>query len=703
VNSNHKKILFVGDFCLSGDAAAEVVNKKGLKPFQELKTLVAKDCIVIANIECPFTSQEDGKLYKWANLKANPEMASVLEGLSVGVIGNNHIGDYGHKGALDTINILQKKNINYAGYGGDISEALKPAIINMAGLKIEILSLCCITTNSECIATHDSPGVAPIGMEIVKKAVIEAKANCEIVILFLHWGIEWVHEPAPDQMRIARHAIDCGADAVIGCHSHTIQSYERYKGKWIFYSLGNFLFKAGYAEKHDKFGNIIKIPLIQKKENKQSMGVEFEVDHRSTHKSILLSNIYFFESCQNLSIKPIQKERLTFNLGESVKKLQDFSRMNNNYLESRSEIVYKTKLRNGIVAYWYMIESLNDFGNRTFFKKVFAYFINKVSRYRKNLSIKVVRLIHKLYIHFKWFKDESVLPLSKDHHNYYIIIHRYYWKKLGSYPNLIKCNAFNDKIQWLKLFDQDQEMIRCSDKLLVRDYIEERIGNKHLPRLYQAHDHFSEIDFSSLPKSFVIKTNHDSGTVILVKDKDRFDKQIAEKHIEEALSKTYGWLKGEWAYSYIKPKVFVEEYLNPESDINPPDYKFYCVEGKARFCHFIYDRNIEPKEQIIDLAGEDLKTLLYPSFKYGDAFVKPSNWTEMIRIAELLGRGFKFVRVDLYNVNNIIICGEMTFWPMAGCYKGEGQKKLGKYLDFDRKTSKPFLIPQLDREIGRQR
>lgn len=259
----------------------------------------------------------------------------------------------------------------------------------------------------------------------------------------------------------------------------------------------------------------------------------------------------------------------------------------------------------------------------------------------------------------------------------------------------MNCRDFNDRIQWLKLFDQDPEIIRCSDKVTVRDYVSERVGPQYLTKLYQVHKRFDDIDFDSLPCAFVIKANHDSGTVILVKDKAQLDKSAAREQIDSALSRPYGWENGEWAYYYVKPRVLIEEYLNPESSNAPPDYKFYCVNGSIRFCHYIYDRGQDTKEQLLDPVGKTIDADLYPTFKLGSAFVKPPNWPEMIEIAERIADKYKCVRVDLYNVSGRIVLGELTFWPMAGLYKSEGQKKLGHLLDFDRKTFKKPILERL--------
>lgn len=212
---------------------------------------------------------------------------------------------------------------------------------------------------------------------------------------------------------------------------------------------------------------------------------------------------------------------------------------------------------------------------------------------------------------------------------------------------------------------------------------------------------FSEIRFEHLPSQFVIKTNHDSGSVLVVRDKSKLDYEATKNRFDQALRRAYGWANGEWSYAYIRPKIFIEEFLWNESG-SPPDYKFYVVNGVVKFCRYIYDRHEGGKEQTIDLNGNDLRLDFNQSFQYGNSFNKPDCWEDMISGAEDLAYGFKFVRVDMYLLpQGRIVIGEMTFWPMAGYYKGSGQKALGHLLDFDCTTFKHFLIPILEAEQSR--
>ncbi|MBA6349454.1 ATP-grasp fold amidoligase family protein [Colwellia sp. BRX8-9] len=309
-----------------------------------------------------------------------------------------------------------------------------------------------------------------------------------------------------------------------------------------------------------------------------------------------------------------------------------------------------------------------------------------------NVVAPVVNIITYPFIERKWKQDCKKLPLTQEHKELYLIIHQHTARKLFKFPDLVNCQDFNDKIQWLKLFDQDELQIKCSDKLKVRDYVEEKAGTKYLVPMFQAVKSFDEINFDELPESFVMKTNHDSGTVVLVKNKANLDKKKAKMELEASLNRKFGRSVGEWAYSFIPPRIIIEHYIEPNNSAPPADYKFYCVNGEVKFCHYIYDRGNNSKEQLLSENGDDLKTPLHEKFELGTDFVIPPNWNEMLEVAKKVSAEFKCVRVDIFSSQGSIFVGEMTFWPMAGTYRGEGQKFFGTYLDFDRSTYKKSVL-----------
>jgi hypothetical protein len=294
----------------------------------------------------------------------------------------------------------------------------------------------------------------------------------------------------------------------------------------------------------------------------------------------------------------------------------------------------------------------------------------------------------------KWTEDSRGLPLTEDHRELYGLIHMSAWHALGDFPNLLHCRDFNDRMQWLKLFDQRAEIVRCTDKVTVRQRVKERVGEQYLVELYDVQRRFADIDFDRLPGSFVIKTNHDSGSAIIVRDKSALDKFLARARVDQALQQIYGWVSGEWSYRFVPPRVLVEELLDPRADIAPADYKFYCVNGEVRFVHYMDEREAGVTEQLIGRDGVAMAGNLY-GYRPTTSFRKPECWDEMISVAQRMADGFKFVRVDLYCVANRVYVGEMTFWPMGGFCTGPDQKAYGQPIDFDRTTFMPPIVPQL--------
>jgi hypothetical protein len=293
----------------------------------------------------------------------------------------------------------------------------------------------------------------------------------------------------------------------------------------------------------------------------------------------------------------------------------------------------------------------------------------------------------------KWNSDIAVLPLVEGHRELYFNIHRTYWTVFHQFPDIVSCKTYNDRMQWLKLFDQRCDTITCSDKLLIRSYIEKRLGADRSVNILATYNDAALIDFDQLPNQFVIKPNHDSGTTCVVRDKRSAELQRIKEKMIVSCATRFGWDRGEWAYSFVQPRVLVEELIDLGDNTAPPDYKFMCVNGEVRFVHFLYDRATQLKEQTIDPQGVDMRMPFYTAIPYGDRFTPPDNWGEMLFIARELSAGWKFVRVDLYSAHSKIYVGEMTFWPGAGLYPmGKNQDDIGSLLDFDTTTFMPEIV-----------
>jgi len=316
---------------------------------------------------------------------------------------------------------------------------------------------------------------------------------------------------------------------------------------------------------------------------------------------------------------------------------------------------------------------------------------------RSGATVRARRHLLSAAIAAKWQLDRMQLPLTEEHRELYEIIHRSSWKWLQGFPRLSNCRGFNDKIQWLKLFDQREEALQCADKIAVRDYVKERTDASLLVPALQTCARFGEIDFAALPKSFVIKVNNESGNVILVRDKAAMDMEKAEELVDYCLRRVYGWNDGEWAYAGIAPRILVEAFIKPENNLPPADYKFHCVDGTVRWLQYIFDRGTETKEAIVDPDGRVTDIHFDHKMTHVPRFRKPAQWKRLKEVAEALAAGWKYVRVDLYLVDDEVKFGELTLHPLAGMYQGKGQLQLGKLMDFDRSTFRPPIYRRVPR------
>ncbi len=227
--------------------------------------------------------------------------------------------------------------------------------------------------------------------------------------------------------------------------------------------------------------------------------------------------------------------------------------------------------------------------------------------------------------------------------------------------------TYTEKIQWEKLYNKDPIRTTLSDKYLVRDWVKEKIGEEYLIPIVGVWDNFSQIPFKSLPNKFVLKTNHASGTNIIVKDKSKFNRRNAK-------SKVNDWMKMDFAYSnffemhysQIDRKIIIEEYLETDTG-DLPDYKFLCFGGVPKFCRVDLGRYTRHTQTYFDMNWQ--KQPWTQTHEMEDNIAKPKNFEKMVELATKLCEGFPHVRVDLYNVDGKIYFGEMTFTSGSGFMK----------------------------------
>lgn len=256
--------------------------------------------------------------------------------------------------------------------------------------------------------------------------------------------------------------------------------------------------------------------------------------------------------------------------------------------------------------------------------------------------------------------------------------------KFGKSLDLETPKTFNEKIQWIKLYDRNPLMTLYADKYEIRKVIESKIGRHILNELYGVFESVDEINFDSLPESFVLKASHGCEWNIIVRNKAALDREKAKKKMRKWLATNYYTRKREWAYKHIKPRIVCEKYME-NKDGALIDYKFFCFNGTPRFIQVDLDRYTGHKRTFYTTQWQKLD--LFMEKKGGDHYQKelrrPESLTDMIETARILSDGFTFARIDMYDIDGKAIFGEVTFYPGNGMkrFSPEGwDEKLGSYL-----------------------
>ena len=259
-----------------------------------------------------------------------------------------------------------------------------------------------------------------------------------------------------------------------------------------------------------------------------------------------------------------------------------------------------------------------------------------------------------------------------------------YRLRMGRRLDLEDPQSFTEKLQWLKLHDHNPEYTRMADKLGMRDFVRERIGEGHTAALLGVWDCFSDIDFDALPERFVLKTTHDSGSYIICRNKSELDIPHARKKLERSLGRNYYRTTREWQYKNIRPRIIAEQYLDDGNECLT-DYKFFCINGKPHFMYVEQETAHNPGQTIVDMdfkvvpfLMEDRRNEVMPE--------KPLLFDRMREYAEKLAEGTPFLRVDMYCIGETIYIGELTFYHYGGFIPfnpAEWDYKLGQELDIE--------------------
>lgn len=272
---------------------------------------------------------------------------------------------------------------------------------------------------------------------------------------------------------------------------------------------------------------------------------------------------------------------------------------------------------------------------------------------------------------FKFLPDEIFIKLI-------------YYFSMDIKINLKNPVNFNEKLQWLKLYDRNPMYTSLVDKLEVRKYVEDIIGEDYLVPLYGVWDKAEDIDFESLPNEFVLKCTHDSGGVVICQDKKLLDKQKTIRLLKKSLHKNYYYVEREWPYKNIEPKIICEKYLKDETENSLNDYKFMCFNGEPKIIQVISGR--DGRGFFVNHFDVNWEPISIPRKRYSESkshFPPPTSLSEMLVLCKKLSKQLPFTRIDLYQIQDKIYFGEITFYPASGYMDFANYKdnlKLGKLI-----------------------
>lgn len=236
--------------------------------------------------------------------------------------------------------------------------------------------------------------------------------------------------------------------------------------------------------------------------------------------------------------------------------------------------------------------------------------------------------------------------------------------------------TFNEKLQWLKLHDRRAEYVTMVDKVKAKDYASNIIGDDHIIPTLGVWDSPDDIDFESLPDQFVLKCNHNSGSVVICKDKSGLDYRKARNILKRGMKQNFYLHGREWPYKDVQRKILAEKYMVDESGKELKDYKVFNFDGSPKVIQVDFDRFVEHKRNLYSINWEQLKgEIQYPSDS-SRLIRKPEALIDMLDMAKKLSAGYPHIRTDFYVIDDKVYFGELTLYHGAG-YEKFSPEELG--------------------------
>ena len=247
-------------------------------------------------------------------------------------------------------------------------------------------------------------------------------------------------------------------------------------------------------------------------------------------------------------------------------------------------------------------------------------------------------------------------------------IYRLFRERMGYELCLDNPKTFSEKLQWMKLYDHNPLYTKLVDKYEVKQYVKEKIGEQYVIPTIGCWDRVEDVDFNALPNQFVLKCTHDSGGLVICKDKKKLDIKKTKKTLSKSLKRNFYYMGFEWPYKNVPPRVIAEKYMEDTKTKELRDYKFFCFNGVVKAMFIATERQKEGEDVKFDFFDADFNHL---PFKQGHENApvmpeKPHCFDEMKKLAAVLSQGLVQVRVDFYEVDRKVLFGEMTFFHHGG-------------------------------------
>ena len=258
-----------------------------------------------------------------------------------------------------------------------------------------------------------------------------------------------------------------------------------------------------------------------------------------------------------------------------------------------------------------------------------------------------------------------------------------YEARMGKKLNLKNPITFDEKLQWLKLYDRKDEYTVWADKYEVRNYVAEKLGEQYLIPLLGVWNSTDELKLDDLPEQFVLKCTHDSASVCICTNKKNFDWNAAMDKLQKSLNQNYYWHSREWPYKNITPRIIAEAYMTDESGTELKDYKIYTFGGEPYLIQVDFDRFHNHRRNLYTTEWEYIDETIEYSKDPNVKIAKPEHLEEMLECSRKLAVGTISLRTDFYSINGKIYFGEITFYQEAGFAHFEHEefaKKLGDQI-----------------------